>query len=121
MDQFEKNASVSVDLTGTDIHAENRDIVRHLIGLRNIKNTKCNRCSGPNWGNCVGCSLSGRHDFNVAAGLKLMMLYDWKAIYEVLGLPGYYDETDEYVFKFADCFAGGPIIKMAKPDYETNY
>lgn len=119
-EQFEKNvlAEELVDQPEANIGAENRDIVRHLIEIRNIRNTKCARC---NFYNCQGCSLSGREYFNVAAGLKLMMLYDWKAIYEVLGLPGYYDETDEYVFKLADCVGGGPIIKMAKPEYETNY
>ena len=118
---FEKNATVEVDLINTDINAENRDIVRHLIALRNIRNTRCSRCSGPNWGNCLGCGLSGREYFNVAAGLKLMMLYDWKAIYEVLGIKGYFDETNELVYKLEDCLGRNEQIKMAKPEYETNY
>ena len=121
LEQLEKDASVVVDLSKTDIKAENRDIVRHLIALRNIRNAKCRRCSGANWGNCQGCGLSGREDFNIAAGLKLMMLYDWKSIYEVLGVKGYFDETNELVYKLEDCLCRNEQIQMAKPDYETNY
>ena len=121
MTYFEKDAVVEVNLTGTDIGAENRDIVRHLLALRKIRNTRCGRCSGMAYGSCMGCGLSGREYFNSAAGLKLMMLYDWKAIYEVIGIDGYFDETDEFVYKFQDCLEPGEEIKPAKPEYETNY
>ena len=119
--EFERDAQVEIDLTKVDMSAENRDIVRHLISLRNIRNTKCSRCDSWQHGGCLGCTLSGREYFNVAAGLKLMMLYDWKAIYEVLGINGYYDETDHFVHKLQECLGAGQQIEMAKPEYETNY
>jgi hypothetical protein len=120
-DVFEEDSKVDVDLTGTDIGAENRDIVRHLLALRKIRNTRCGRCSGMAYGSCMGCGLSGREYFNTAAGLKLMMLYDWKAIYEVVGIDGYFDETDEFVYKFQDCLGAEEEIEPAKPELETNY
>ena len=118
---FEEDAKVEVNLSGTDVHAENRDIVRHLLALRKFRNARCGRCSGMAYGNCLGCGLSGREYFNTAAGLKLMMLYDWKAIYEVVGIDGYFDETDEFVHKFQDCLGDTRPIKMSKPELETNY
>jgi hypothetical protein len=120
-DLFEEDAKVEVDLFGTDVHAENRDIVRHLLALRKIRNARCGRCSGMAYGNCLGCGLSGREYFNTAAGLKLMMLYDWKAIYEVVGIDGYFDETDEFVYKFQDCLGAEEEIEPAKPELETKY
>lgn len=118
--KFEQQAAVTtqVQTSEDEIHKENRDWVRHLIAIRNIRNTKCARCD---FYNCQGCSLSGREYFNIASALKLIMLYDWKAIYEVLGIKGYYDETDALVYKLADCLGRNQQITMAKPEYETNY
>lgn len=120
--RFEQDAVVecrTVDMSATVIHKENRDLVRHLIAIRNIRNTKCARCD---FFNCQGCYLSGREDFNIGSALKLIMLYDWKAIYEVLGIGGYYDETNNFVNKLADdTVANVAQIKIAKPEYETNY
>jgi hypothetical protein len=119
-DDLDKQATIEipVDMSQTVIHKENRDLVRHLISIRNIRNTKCERCRG----NCLGCYLSGRENFNTGSALKLLMLYDWKAIHEVLGNGGYYDETNNFVNNLADnTVANVTQIKMAKPEYETNY
>ena len=118
--EFEKQAVIDTIVNSSEkiIHQENRDLVRHLVAIRNIRNTKCARCDG----NCLGCYLSGREDFNIGAALKLIMLYDWKAIYEVLGLGGYYDETNAFVNRLADNTVGEVAqIKISKPEYETNY
>lgn len=118
--KLEQQATIesSVDMSKKVIHQENRDLARHLISIRNIRNTKCARCGG----NCLGCYLSGRENFNIGSALKLMMLYDWKSIHEVVGIGGYYDETNNFVNRLADdTVANVTQIKMAKPEYETNY
>ena len=118
--KLEQQATVekSVEISKKVIQQENRDLARHLISIRNIRNTKCARCRG----DCLGCYLSGREDFNIGSALKLLMLYDWKSIYEVLGIGGYYDETNNFVNRLADhTVADVAQITMAKPDYETNY
>ncbi|MCQ2599249.1 MAG: hypothetical protein MJ187_02610 [Alphaproteobacteria bacterium] len=119
LQNFEQTSIIKENLNKFTSHEENRDIVRHLIELRNIRNTKCARCNSIM--GCQGCSLSGRENFNIASGLKLMMLCDWTAVYEVLGIPGYFDETDEFVYKLQDSLEQNAQIKMANPDYETDY
>lgn len=40
-----------IERTKDVIHKENKDIVRHLIGIENVINKKCSRCDE----NCMGC------------------------------------------------------------------
>jgi hypothetical protein len=101
------------------IHKENRDLVRHMLNIRNLVNTKCSRCSN----NCHGCGFSGREYFNIESGMRIIFLYDWKAILEVVKLEqkAYYDEVYNFVNHLQDKVGGGPIIDFIEPDFETNY
>ena len=105
--------------TDETIRKENRDIVRHLIGVRNVVNTKCSRCDA----NCMGCSFSGREDFNIETGMRIIFLYDWKAILDVVSLTenAYWDDVYAFVNSLADKVGGGIMIHLKDAEFETHY
>lgn len=94
--QNAQQIDVSLRRTPELSHAENRDLVRHLVSINNIIAKKCDRC--PSMG-CMGCWFSGREDFNVGSALVLIHLLDHKSISDVMGLNGY-DESWDFVKYF---------------------
>lgn len=109
-----------IERTRDLIHKENKDIVRHLVAIRNVVNTKCTRCDG----NCMGCGFDELEGFfNIESGMRIIYLYDWNAILEVVKFnkDAYRYTVYEFVNNLAIRGRNGEIIELKEPDFETNY
>lgn len=122
-EQFEQAAQVNgnVDMSRETSEKENRDIIRHIVALLNIRTTKCERCDAVM--GCLGCTLSGDNFSMFAVLLNQLELADQQSIHSLFGTDNGANVNDinHLALLTKDVCGRGHPIKIANPEYETNY